>query len=84
MTQSHDTDPQADSADLPKPFWRSSAGRWTLISLVIAAAVFGWEYRAAILSSAAIVWLPLVLCAGMHFFMHRGHGSHHGRHDDER
>jgi hypothetical protein len=30
--------------------------------------------------------LPLLICVGMHFFMHRGHGGHsgHGAHDDHR
>jgi hypothetical protein len=27
--------------------------------------------------------LPLLICVGMHFFMHRGHGGH-GAHDDHR
>jgi hypothetical protein len=26
--------------------------------------------------------LPLLICVGMHFFMHRGHGNHHGKGGD--
>jgi hypothetical protein len=27
-----------------------------------------------------LLWLPLLLCVGMHFFMHGGHGGHGGKH----
>ena len=26
--------------------------------------------------------LPLLICVGMHFFMHRGHDGHHGQGGD--
>lgn len=85
MTLPSQTDPHPDPTHRPTPFWRSSTGRWTLLGLLVAAVVFGWEYRTALFSSALIIWLPLVLCVGMHFFMHRGHGSHQGRDiDDDR
>ena len=77
------TDPHPEPSHRPTSFWRSSTGRWALLTLAVAAIFFGWEYRTALFSSALIVWLPLVLCVGMHFFMHRGHGSHHGRGLDE-
>ncbi len=82
MAQVPDTERnQADEAPQAS-YWRSSSGRWTIAAFGIAAILLGWEYRAAILSSTLIIWLPLVLCVGMHFFMHRGHGSRHSRHDD--
>ena len=55
-----------------------------MMLVAFGALALGYEYRATILSSALIVWLPLLLCVGMHFFMHGGHGSHRdsGQDDD--
>jgi hypothetical protein len=41
--------------------------------------VFLWlEHRAHILGALPLL-LPLLICVGMHFFMHRGHGGHGGQ-----
>lgn len=44
--------------------------------------VFLWaEHRVHILGALPLL-LPLAICLGMHFFMHRGHGGHgRGRHE---
>lgn len=48
--------------------------------LLIAGALLWAEHSAHILG--ALIWLPLVLCVGMHMFMHGGHGGHgHPGHD---
>ena len=75
---------ESDEADQSPSFWRSRAGVYLIAALVFGAAVLGWEYRAYIFSSSLILWLPLLLCVGMHFFMHGGHGGHggHGSGDD--
>ena len=44
--------------------------------LVIAVALLFTEHRAHVLG--LLVWLPLIACPLMHFFMHGGHGHHHG------
>ena len=45
--------------------------------LVIAGALMFTEHRAHVLG--ALIYLPLLLCPLMHFFMHGGH-HHHGDH----
>lgn len=45
--------------------------------LVIAGALLFTEHRAHVLG--ALIYLPLLLCPLMHFFMHGKHGGH-GRH----
>ena len=42
--------------------------------LVIAGALLFTEHRAHVLG--ALIYLPLLLCPLMHFFMHGGHGGH--------
>jgi len=53
--------------------------------LAIAGALLFTEHRAHVLG--LLIWLPLLACPLMHFFMH-GHGHHHGagggRPDDPR
>jgi hypothetical protein len=44
--------------------------------LVIAGALLFTEHRAHVLG--LLVWLPLLACPLMHFFMHGGHGHHGG------
>jgi hypothetical protein len=46
------------------------------VALAASGLLLGYEYRAVILTSGLIIWLPLLLCAGMHFFMHGRHGGH--------
>ena len=76
-----------DSADRPVPqrsggaadgrsFWRSRSGLYLVVALAASGLLLGYEYRAVILASGLIIWLPLLLCVGMHFFMHGRHGGH--------
>lgn len=64
------------------PAWRA---RVALLGFAaIAGALLFTEHRAHVLG--ALLYLPLLLCPLVHFFMHRGHGGHrgHGEHQDER
>lgn len=68
----------------PKPpsFWKSRAGIYLIVALALGGILLGYEHRVHILSSGLLFWLPLLLCVGMHFFMHGGHGGH-GKGDDQ-
>ena len=68
--KTHSQDPIA-----PPSFWRSRAGIYLIVALVIGGLLLGYEHRIHILGSSWLLWLLLV-CAGMHFFMHGGHGGH--------
>ncbi len=50
--------------------------RWGLGAFLAIAFFFLWEEHRAHLF-AALPWLLLLACPLMHFFMHRGHRSHH-------
>jgi hypothetical protein len=60
-------------------FWRSPVGLVLCGFLAIAALLVLLEHRAHLLGLWPLAALLLV-CGGMHFFMHRGHGGH-GGHD---
>jgi hypothetical protein len=49
--------------------------------LAIAGVLLFTEHQAHVLG--VLIYLPLLLCPLMHFFMHGGHGSR-GAHDQER
>lgn len=72
------SDDRRDHDDQPKEqsFWRSRSG----ITLIVALAVIGfllvYEHRAHIPGSGLLILLLLLVCLGMHFFMHGGHGGH--------
>ena len=55
---------------------KAKAGMVLLAFLAIAGALLFTEHRAHVLG--LLVWLPLLACPLMHFFMHGGHGHHHG------
>ena len=65
--------------------WRSPAVLTLCVFLFIAGLFLWLEHRAHLLGALPLL-LPLLICVGMHFFMHRGHGGHsgHGAHDDHR
>jgi hypothetical protein len=69
--QDHPHDPIA-----PPSFWRSRTGIYLIVALVIGGLLIGYEHRIHILGSTWLLWLPLLICVGMHFFMHGGHGGH--------
>ena len=64
-------------------FLTSRAGLVLIGFLIIAGALLFTEHRAHVLG--ALIWLPLLACLFMHFFMHGGHGGHagHDRQDRE-
>ena len=67
-------------------FWLSPAGLTLAVFLGVAALFLILEHGAHLLGAWPLLFL--LLCGGMHFFMHRGHGSHgsHGardRHDGD-
>ena len=78
---SHDLHGKPDDAP---SFWRSRAGIYLIFALVLGGLLLGYEHRVHILGSGLLILLPLLLCVGMHFFMHGGHGGHggHGKGDD--
>lgn len=59
------------------PFWRSRTGVALLAFLAFAGVLLVFEHWAH-LAGALPLLLPLLICIGMHFFMHGGHG--HGGH----
>lgn len=59
-----------------RSFLRSGSGFYLIVALAVSGLLLGYEYRAIILTSGLIIWLPLLLCVGMHFFMHGRHGGH--------
>jgi hypothetical protein len=82
MTQ-HDHLPEDTSLNdgHKRPFLSSPAGLALCVFLAVAG-VFLWvEHRAHVLGALPLL-LPLAICLGMHFFMHRGHGGHGGGHHE--
>lgn len=62
----------------------SSPFGWALCTFLLVAGVLLWiEHRAHILGVLPLL-LPLLICIGMHFFMHRGHGGHGGHGGSDR
>lgn len=64
-------------------FLTSRAGLVMLGFLLIAGVLLFTEHRAHVFG--VLIWLPLLLCLLMHFFMHGGHGGHggHAGHDQQ-
>jgi hypothetical protein len=60
-----------------RPFLSTPAGFVLSVFLAIGAVFLWLEHRAHILGTLPLL-LPLLLCLGMHFFIHRGHGGHGG------
>ncbi len=70
-------DPKLDEG-VRRPFLITPAGL-TLCVFLALAGIFLWvEHRAHVLGALPLL-LPLLICIGMHLFMHRGHGGHGGR-----
>ena len=74
-------EPRRDNAPPQQPFWSS---RRLTRALVLAAAVLGLVYlfRDQALGEGAPLLLLLLVCVGMHFFMHRGHRGGSSGHKD--
>lgn len=55
-------------------FWRSPAGVAFGVFLAVAILFLVLEHNAHLLGAWPLLFL--IVCVGMHFFMHRGHGGH--------
>jgi hypothetical protein len=60
-----------------RPFLKTPAGLALCVFMAVAALFLWLEHRAHVLGALPLI-LPLLICVGMHFFMHRGHGGHGG------
>ena len=61
-----------------RSLWRSPAGIALCVFLAVAGLLLVLEHGAHILGAWPLLFL--LICGGMHFFMHREHGGH-GDHD---
>jgi hypothetical protein len=79
----HDPAPDNTGDDeIPKrPFLNTPAGLAFCVFLAVVGVLLWIEHRAHVLGALPLL-LPLLICVGMHFFMHRGHGNHHGKGGD--
>lgn len=69
--------------DQKRRFWSSPAGFALGVFLLNAGALLWFEHRAHILGALPLL-LPLLICVGMHFFMHGRHGDGHSGHNHGR
>lgn len=71
-------------------FWRSRTGIVLIAFLAVAGLLLAYEHRVHIFTGNGVLIALLVLCVGMHLFMHGGHGGHggdssgHGSEDGDR
>ena len=63
-------DPQAR-----RGLFGSRAGLVLLAFLAVAGVLLGYEHRAHLLTGNGALVVLLLLCVGMHLFMHAGHGD---------
>jgi hypothetical protein len=68
----------------PTSFWTSRAGAVLIAFLAIGGLLLAYEHRVHLFTGNAVLLALLVLCVGMHFFMHGGHGGHGGGGDGSR
>jgi hypothetical protein len=72
--------PRTDTNETTEPgktsFWRSRAGLYLIVAFLLGGLLLGYEHRVHIFASSWIIYLPILICVGMHFFMHGGHGGH--------
>ncbi|GHE05961.1 hypothetical protein U879_05445 [Defluviimonas sp. 20V17] len=81
--EAHDHHGKPEEEPVPDvPFWKSRAGVYLIVALALGGLLLGYEHRVHIFASDWILWLPLLICVGMHFFMHGGHGGHGGHGSD--
>lgn len=60
-------------------FWRSRSGVVLIAFLVVGGLLLAYEHRIHLLTGTGFVVALLVLCVGMHLFMHEAH--HGGKKD---
>jgi hypothetical protein len=63
-----------------RPFLSTPAGFAFCVFLAIGGVLLLFEHRVHLLGAWPLLFL--LICAGMHFFMHRGHGGHKGGSDE--
>lgn len=80
--ETHDHHGKPEEEPMPVPFWKSRAGIYLIVALALGGLLLGYEHRVHIFASEWVLFLPLLLCVGMHLFMHGGHGGH-GSGDDK-
>ena len=66
--------------DAPHGLLFSRTGLVLILFLIIAGALLFTEHRAHVLG--LLIYLPILACPLMHFFMHGKHGHGHGAHHD--
>lgn len=64
-------------------FWRSRAGGVAIVFLATIGLLLGFEHRAHLFTGYGPLVLLLLLCVGMHLFMHGGPAGHGDLHDDQ-
>lgn len=82
MTKSHHSPDDAIRDEGRKRSFMNTPSGFSLFVFLAVAGLFLWiEHRAHTLGALALL-LPLVICLGMHVFLHRGHGGQGGgRHE---
>ncbi|WP_081649622.1 DUF2933 domain-containing protein [Fodinicurvata sediminis] len=74
----HNQQPNEDGSNggtsSKRSFLNTPAGFALCVLLAIGAGWLWIDHRVHILAALPLL-LPLLLCVGMHFFMHRGHGG---------
>ena len=71
------SDAPADAGGRKRAFLNTPVG-FALCVFLAVGAVFLWLDRRAHVFGALPLILPLLICVGIHFFMHRGHGGYGG------
>ena len=66
---------QAPDPQPHKGFLASRAGLALLAFLAVAGLLLGFEHRAHLLTGDGVLLVLLLVCVGMHLFMHAGHGG---------
>jgi hypothetical protein len=65
-------------------FFSTQLGLALTVFLAVGGLLLWFEHRAHLIGALPLL-LPLLICVGMHVFMHRGHGGHdghRGEHDE--
>lgn len=81
----HDPSPAEPKADESRrqPFLKTPSGFAICVFLAVAGVLLLFEHRIHLLGAWPLLFL--LVCGGMHFFMHRGrggHGEHKGGSDE--
>lgn len=66
-------EPKADGSRR-QPFLKTPSGLAICVFLAVVGVLLLFEHRVHLLGAWPLLFL--LVCGGMHFFMHRGHGGH--------